>query len=113
MTTSLKYLTGFADAKLKEAESLDTICSSIIPGYSVERFEAVAFRLFLGKETSITVFALDKTKKSGFTEGDDKLPVKKFKLSMPVNEIIEQFSNINLTISTGKFDLKEMEVINK
>src|SRR5436190_23023574 len=107
------YISGFADAKLKEAESLDTVFSGLIPGYNVDRFEAVAIRIFLGKENNITLFAIDKMSSGQKNIESDKLPVKKFKLSVPIEDLIKHFSNINLTISKENFDIENIEVKNK
>lgn len=108
-----KDLSGFANAKFKEAETMDTICSSIIPDYNVERFEAIAMRVYLGKENIITIYALDKRRQEGTNFSIDKLPVKKFKVQMSINDLIEKFSNINFTIGNGNFDLNDIEVLNK
>jgi len=107
------YISGFADAKLKEAESLDTVFSSLIPEYNVNRFEAVAIRIFLGKENNITLYAIDKMNSSQKNSDSDKLPVKKFKLNVSIQDLIKHFSNINLTISKENFDIENIEVINK
>ena len=108
-----QYLSGFADAKLKEAETLDTVFCSLIPDYNIDRFEAVAIRVFLGKETNITVYAIDKARKPKMNGKTEKLPVKKFKLNLSLSDIVRQFSNINLTIRKENFDLDAIEVINK
>ena len=112
-STPLNYLSGFADAKLKEAETLDTVCSSLIPNYNIARYEAIAIRVYLGKETNLTIYALDKDHHGSAIVGKSKLPVKKFKLQIDISEFIQKFSNINFTISTGHFDLEDMEVENK
>lgn len=112
-TAPLNYLSGFADAKLREAETLDTVCSSLIPNYNIERFEAIAIRVYLGKETTLTVYALDKNHKGSEMSSKSKIPVKKFKLQIKMEDFVAKFSNINFTISTGHFDLDEIEVVNK
>jgi hypothetical protein len=108
-----QYISGFADVKLKEAETLDTVFSSLIPNYNVNRFEAVAFRVFLGKENNITLYAIDKMNSNQKNLDDDKLPVKKFKLKIAMTDLIKLFSNINFTISKDNFDIKDIEVMNK
>ncbi len=112
ITGTPQYLRGFADAKLREAENLDTICCSIFPNYNLDRFEAIAVRVYLGKESILTVYARDKESKKS-TSSEEKLPVKKFKAVMPMEEIINHFLNINLTIIKEDYDLNDIEVINK
>ena len=79
---STKDLSGFANAKFKEAENMDTICSSLIPDYNVERFEAIAMRVYLGKESAVTVYALDKMRTEDTSVETDKVPFKKFKINV-------------------------------
>ena len=105
-------LTGFADAKLKEAETLDTVFSYLVPEYNIERFEAVAVRIYLATETVITLYAIEKERSTKRDKNDEKLPVKKFKLNITLDEFLQYFSNINMTISKDNFDIKDIEVIN-
>jgi hypothetical protein len=107
------YIRGAADVKLKDGESLNTVCGRIIPNYNLDRFEAIAIRIYFGKESFMTVYALDKTHKSTVPLDDKKLPYKKFKLQMPAERIIQLFSNINLTIKKGDHHIEEIEVLNK
>jgi hypothetical protein len=112
ITGTSQYMRGFADAKLREAENLDTICCSIFPNYNIDRYEAIAVRVYLGKESILTVYARDKESRKS-TSSEEKFPVKKFKANMPVEEIINHFLNINLTIIKEDYDLNDIEVINK
>src|SRR4051812_34853550 len=101
------YIRGAADAKLKDSETLDTVCGRVIPNYSTDRFEAVAIRIYFGKESFMTVYALDKSHKSSVPLDDKKLPYKKFKLQMPAEKIIQLFANINLTIKKGNHYIEQ------
>jgi hypothetical protein len=107
------YIRGVADAKLKDSDSLDTVCGRIIPHFNLERFETIAIRIFFGKESFMTVYALDKMHKSSVPLDGKKLPVKKFKLELPAETIIQLFSNLNLTIKKGDHNIEEIEVLNK
>jgi len=102
-------MTGFVSVKMAANRNLDDFCKQYVPGYDAERFEAVAIRLFAGKETVITVYAHDKQSNSD----SGKLPVKKFKITRAPFEAYQFIESFNMTLSSGKYDINNMEVTNK
>jgi hypothetical protein len=85
-----------------------------VPDYNRDRFEAVALRLFAGKEVIVTIYAIDKQRQEGSNFNPDKMPVKKFKIeNVSVSKLFEWFQEFNFTINTGNYALEDMEVINK
>ncbi len=106
-------ISGGIHVTLSEGQTLDDLCTQYIDDYNPDRFEAVAIRLFAGKETIVTIYALDKTRQENSTS-KEKLPVKKFKLEhISVRELLQFFEEFNFTLSSGNYDLEDMEVINK
>ena len=107
-------LAGILSVKLQEGKSFDDFCAKFIPNYNRERFEAIAIRLFYGKEVNITAYALDKERQEGENFNPDKMPVKKFKLP-PVSpsEVFSFIREFNFTLTTGNYPLEDMEVENK
>lgn len=107
-----KEMKGFISAELVNYQTLDDFCEEYIPNYNKERFQAIALRLFVAKETVITVFAVDKTKPQDAIE--EALPVKKFKIVDVSNSALFSYiSAFNCTLSTGEYDIDKMEVTNK
>ncbi len=107
-------LQGTFSVKLANDQTLDDFCMSHIAEYNRDRFEALAIRLYVGAETTITVFALDKTRQENSTIIVDKLPVKKFKITtLPMAELFSYIEGFNCTLTTGNYPLEDMEVINK
>lgn len=107
-------ISGGIAAKLKNNTTLDDFCKKYIPNYDPDRFEAIALRFFSGKETIVTVYALDKYRQEGTTYHPDKIPVKKFKiLNVSAAEFFHIFEELNFTLSTGNYSITDMEVINK
>ncbi len=107
-------LQGSFSVKLANDQTLDDFCMSHIAEYNRDRFEAMAIRLYVGAETTITVFALDKTRQENSTIMIDKLPVKKFKITtLPMAELFSYIEGFNCTLTTGNYPLEDMEVINK
>lgn len=105
---------GHISVQLANGQSLDDFCAEYIPEYSSERFEAFAVRIFLGQETVITLFAVDKIRRESHAADETRLPVKKFKLpEMPLTSILSYFQGFNCTLSNGAYELEGMEVINK
>ena len=107
-------ISGGMTVKLRDDLSLDDICMENIPDYNRDRFEAVALRLFAGKEVIATIYAIDKERQEGSNFNREKIPVKKFKIeNVSVSKLFEWFREFNFTINTGNYNIEDMEVINK
>ena len=107
-------LSGLLAVELANQQTLDDFCTEYINDYNRDRFEAIGIRLLLGKETIITVYALDKHRQEGITYNPDKIPVKKFKLTdLPAGVLFSYCASMNFTLNTGNYSMEEMEVINK
>jgi hypothetical protein len=81
-----------------------------LTGYNPLRYSPVALRLFMQKgEPVMTLYALDNSKK----KIDGKLPVKKFKLKMQINELFAMIKKFDFTVSDGRYDIGDIVVTNK
>ncbi len=106
-------LGGVISLKLREGGSLNDYCFKHIDGYDPDRFEALAIRVFFGKETIITVYALDKNAQEN-TVSAEKMPVRKFKMDGSfLKDIIPFIEACNFTLTTGNYPLEDMKVINE
>lgn len=107
-------ISGNISIKMANGQTLDDFCFQHIPDYNRDRFEALAIRVFVGDETIITIYAVDKKRQEGTSFGENKIPVKKFKLTtVPLSELFSYCSSFNCTLSTGNYPLENMEVVNK
>lgn len=107
-------LGGAISLELKEGKTFDQLCAQLIKDFNPARFEALAVRLYWGKELTVTIYAIDKSKQEDSNYNPGKLPVKKFKLgSVSVNDILPYISEVNFTLTTGNYNIEDMEVINK
>jgi hypothetical protein len=107
-------ITGEMSVKLANDQTLDDFCAQHIADYNRDRFEALAIRLYVGAETIITVYAVDKTRQENNSLNNGKVPVKKFKIeTLPASSLFSYCEGFNCTLSTGNFALEDMEVINK
>lgn len=107
-------LSGELSVKLANDQTLDDFCVQHIIDYNPDRFEALAIRVYVGDETVITVYAVDKTRQENTTLNPGKIPVKKFKITtLPVSELFSYCAGFNCTLTTGNYALNDMEVINK
>lgn len=117
MNNSIKTkeeIKGIISASMANGQTLDDFCAEHIADYNRDRFEALAIRLFVGNETIITIYALDKIRQEDSTLIEGSLPVKKFKLThLPLSLALTYFSSFSCTLSTGNYDIDDMEVMNK
>ena len=107
-------INGDIAVKLANDQTLDDFCAQHIIDFNRDRFEAFAIRLFLGKETIITIYAIDKLRQEDSDLSVKKIAVKKFKINtIPVNELFSYVESLNFTLTTGNYDISDMEVMNK
>jgi hypothetical protein len=105
---------GTLTVQLANNQTLDDLCAAYVPEYNRDRFEAFAIRLFLGNETVVTIYALDKKRQEGTNFNIEKLPVKKFKLTeIALPDLFSYCSAFNCTLTTGNYEIDDMEVMNK
>jgi len=108
-----EQLKGILSVTIEPGKSLNDFCKRNFNNFDPERFEAVALRVFHGKETIATLYALDKSKQN-LNADDGKLRVKKFKsLELSLAEILPYIKEFNFTVTTGNYPVENMEVINK
>ncbi|HLP12963.1 MAG TPA: hypothetical protein VK177_13595 [Flavobacteriales bacterium] len=104
-------LGGAMSVKFKPGSSFNAFCSEHIENYNPDRYEILAIRVFYGKDTYITLYAVDRShqEKSPVV---DKIPVKKFKLNTKfLADLIPFIEECNFTLTTGSYPLSDMEVI--
>lgn len=109
-----KVLKGRISLQFQQERNLDEFCERNFEHYDKERFEAVAVRLFYGKEIIVTLYALDKARQQGGGYYLGKLPVKKFKTTtISLDQVLPFIEEFNFTLTSGRYPLDEIEVINK
>lgn len=105
-------LKGEITVTLANGQLLDDFCVDHIIDYNRERFEAFALRVLVGRETILTIYAADKSRPGYDPLSTDKIAVKKFKIStLPVSELFSYCEGFNCTVSTGSYNLAELEGI--
>jgi hypothetical protein len=105
---------GTITAELSPGKSLEEFCERNFHNYDPDRFEAVALRLYFGKEMVVTLYALDRSRQEGSNYDINKLPVKKFKMfDLSALDVLSFITEFNITLSAGNYDISDMEVTNK
>src|SRR4249920_3071329 len=100
-------LTGEVSVSLKEGQSLDDIFVKYIHDYNRDRFEAIALRIFAGKENIVTLYAADTVRQEDSTVAAGKIPVKKFKITgIPLQELLPYLESVNCTIGTNNYPIE-------
>jgi hypothetical protein len=107
-------LAGAMSIKFVPDSPIDEFFEQHIENYSAERYEVLAVRVYYGKEITLTVFAIDNTHLSTDGTYHEKVGVKKFKLqNIHLKELFNFVEEFNFTLTTGKYPLDAMEVLNK
>lgn len=103
-------LGGTVSVKLKPGHTFNEFCEKHIPGFNPQRLEAFAVRIYYANEITVTVYAVDHAE----PKSEGHLPVKKFKLNIgSLQGLFAYVDSFNSTITTGNYDLEDMEVENK
>lgn len=106
-----EQLKGLFSLKFRGDMSFNRFCEENFDNFDPERFEAIALRLFAGKDTQTTLYALDRYRQE---YNSSKIPVKKFKSEkIGLKEILPYLDEYNFTVTAGNYSLDQMEVINK
>jgi hypothetical protein len=107
-------LRGEIALKFKPGSTINDYCTEHIPNYDASRLEVLAIHFYYGNETIITVYAVDSDRMQGTNFTPEKTPVKKFKLGFEfLKDILPFIKECNFTLTTGKYLLEDMEIINK
>ncbi len=88
--------------KITTDQTMDEFCERYIQGYNRDRFDALAFRVYIGQGTLLTVFVVDKGKQEGKNLDREKMSVKRFKInSIPASELLNYCASFNYMVLTG------------
>lgn len=97
--------------KLKRGKTLNDFCLEHLPNYNPEHYEALAIRLYAGKQIMFTIFASAKFLKKQITSTYHQIPIKKFKIQkLPLAVLLDYFEEFSFTI--GKADYDSMDTRN-
>ena len=106
-------LTGSASIDFYDNDDFNSFASSLLD-YNPNRIDPIALKVFVQNgEPLITLFALDTFKQEQSNYPSDKLPVKKFRLSLSWDDFFKHVKRFDFTVTNEAFDLKDMLVINK
>lgn len=108
------HLEGRLSLTFKEEKTFNEFCLANFETYDPDQHDPVAIRFYHGQETVVTLYAVDKIRQEGTTFNQDKMPVKKFKSTqIDLVTLLPYLLEFNFTLSTGNYDLDDIEVINK
>jgi hypothetical protein len=112
--TEAHDLTGKAAMDLFRKDDFNSLALKLIAGYNPDRFDAAAVRVFIQKGSPVvTIYAVDKFKQDQQDYPKNKLPVKKFKLNLSLEDFMHHFKRVDLTLTNQAYDIADMLVINK
>lgn len=109
--TRYQDLSGNISVNLKESNGFTQLAAELA-GFNPDRFEPIAARVFVENAVQVTIYAIDKHRQENASD-TGKLPVHKFKIDSDLIKIMPMIQQINFTLTTGDYNLEDMEVINK
>jgi len=83
-----------------------------IAGYDMNRFEALALKVYISAQPVVTIYAIDLDRRRRDPQ-NPKIPVHKFKKEMSLDDLFYHLKHVNFTVTSGDLDIEDMEVINK
>ena len=99
---------------LYNKEDFNSLALKLIDGYNPDRFDAAALRFFIQKGSPvITLYAVDKLRQEQNNYPPEKLPVKKFKIQISLDEFLRHIKKFDLTITNNAYDVEDILVMNK
>ncbi|MFY9307900.1 MAG: hypothetical protein WAQ28_02505 [Bacteroidia bacterium] len=108
----INELKGHMSLTFEQDKSFEGFCERNFPNYKSSRYEAIALRVFYGKELVVTLYAVDRDRRD--RNESEKLPVKKFKTSgLSLAGVLPFIKELNFTLTTGAPGSDDIEVINK
>lgn len=109
--TSGKDLMGVVSINLDNGQDFNELGASLA-GYDPASYEAVALRVYIENTPIVTVYARDRHRDAR-PDGHTRMPVRKFKKEMSFDDLFFKLRQVNFTVSTGEYNIDDMEVINK
>ena len=107
-------LVGFAALDLYKKEDLNALAVRFIDGYNPDRFDAMALRFFVQKkDPEIILYSVDKFRLEQNNYPANKLPVKKFRIRIPFDQLVQSIKRLDFTLSNDNYDIADMLVMNK
>jgi hypothetical protein len=108
--TRFNDLAGIVSINLGESDDFNHFAAELAH-YNPDRFKAIALKVFIEHEPVITLYAKDKLNSELTPSG--KVPVRKFKLKMSLEEFFSKMVQFNFLVTTGELDIEDMEVMNR
>jgi len=107
-------VSGKAAMDFFRKDDLNSLASKLIATYNPDRMDAVALRFFVQKDSPvITLYAVDKGKQEQDNYPHNKLPVKKYKIKISLDDFLKHIRRFDLTVTNDQYDLEDILVINK
>ena len=111
--TETRYddLVGAISVNFKENESLNTLAASLA-GIDTEQYQPIAMRLYADKEIILTIYARDRKHPESHWDMTGKIPVKKFKVGISLQDLFSSFRQFDFTLLVDGYKVDDFDVSN-
>jgi hypothetical protein len=109
--TETRYddLVGTLSANFRNAEDFSAFAARVA-GIDLNRYRPIGLRAYVAHETILTIYAAELVQTPGHHEKTGKLAVKKFKVGIPLLELINNFRQLDFTLMAKGFTVDELEM---
>jgi hypothetical protein len=106
-------LVGYAAVDFHKKDDFNVLAANVA-NYNPDRFDPVALKIMVSESSFIvTLYALDKSAREKDSYPDDKLPVKKFKIEMELQQFMRYIKHFDLIVSNEAYSIADIVVTNK
>jgi len=103
-------LAGAVSINFTENEDFNTFAYRVAR-VDLDKYQPVFLKVYIDKSAIVTIYALDKVNYLAHKEQTGKLLVRKYKVSVSVEELFTHFRQIQFSLVAGNYDVNELDVI--
>lgn len=102
-------LVGTLSVNFRNAENFSAFAARVV-GIDLNQYQPIGLRAYVAHETILTIYAAERVQMPGHHEKTGKLSVKKFKVGIPLAELINNFRQLDFTLMAKGFTVDELEM---
>jgi hypothetical protein len=109
--TETRYddLVGTLSVNFRNSEDFNAFAARVA-GVDLNRYQPIGLRVYVGHETMLTVYATEHTQAAAHRTNAGKVTVRKFKVGIPLEDLISSFRQLDFTLLAKGYTVDELEI---